>query len=150
VGISRWLSPLLAVAAVALLPVAAATTDLAALDGWGLARVLGPAAWASLLCAVGACVVELWSPRPRIPMLGAATAVLILCSFGMPSVVEPAARFTTAWLIAGFTNAIAGDGQVPIGIDARFYWPAFFAQWAFFQDAGASPGSTRCCGGSHR
>ncbi|GAA3048477.1 hypothetical protein GCM10010464_10940 [Pseudonocardia yunnanensis] len=130
------MSPLLAVAAVALLPVAAATTDLAALDGWGLARVLGPAAWASLLCAVGACVVELWSPRPRIPMLGAATAVLILCSFGMPSVVEPAARFTTAWLIAGFTNAIAGDGQVPIGIDARFYWPAFFAQWAFFQDAG--------------
>jgi len=50
--------------------------------------------------------------------------------------VEPAARFTTAWLIAGFTDAIAGDGQVPIGIDARFYHPAFFAQWAFFQDAG--------------
>jgi hypothetical protein len=138
VGIFRWLSPLLACAAVALLPVAAATTDLAALDGWGLARVLGPAAWASLLCAVGACVVELWSPRPRIPMLGGATAVLILCSFGMPSVVEPAARFTTAWLIAGFTNAIAGDGQVPIGIDARFYWPAFFAQWAFFQNAGGA------------
>ncbi|MCH6165994.1 hypothetical protein [Pseudonocardia alaniniphila] len=135
-GISRWLSPLLAFAALALLPVAAATTDLAALDGWGLARVLGPAAWASLSCAVGACVVEMRSPRPRIPMLGGATAVLILCSFGMPSVVEPAARFTTAWLIAGFTNAITGDGQVPIGIDARFYWPAFFAQWAFFQDAG--------------
>ncbi|GAA1239181.1 hypothetical protein GCM10009608_87200 [Pseudonocardia alaniniphila] len=130
------MSPLLAFAALALLPVAAATTDLAALDGWGLARVLGPAAWASLSCAVGACVVEMRSPRPRIPMLGGATAVLILCSFGMPSVVEPAARFTTAWLIAGFTNAITGDGQVPIGIDARFYWPAFFAQWAFFQDAG--------------
>jgi hypothetical protein len=116
--------------------VAAATTDLAALDGWGLARVLGPAAWASLSCAVGACVVELRSPRPRTPMLGGATAVLILCSFGMPSVVEPAARFTTAWLIAGFTDAMAGDGQAPNGVDARFYWPAFFAQWAFFQDAG--------------
>ena len=133
--IFRWLSPLLALAAVALLPVAAVTTDLSALDGWGLAQVLGPAAWASLLCAVGSCVVELWSPRPRIPMLGGATAVLILCSFGMPSVVEPAARFTTAWLISGFVDAIAGDGQVPTGIDARFYWPAFFAQWAFFRDA---------------
>jgi hypothetical protein len=136
VGIFRWLSPLLALAAVALLPVAAATTDLAALDGWGLAKVLGPAAWASLLCAVGACAVELWSPRPRIPMLGAATTVLILCSFGMPSVVQPAARFTTAWLISGFVDSIAGDGTVPQGVDARFYWPAFFAQWAFFRDAG--------------
>ena len=42
----RWFSPVLALLAVALLPVAAATTDLDALDGWGLAKVLGPAAWA--------------------------------------------------------------------------------------------------------
>jgi hypothetical protein len=135
VGIYRWLSPVLALAAVALLPIAAATTDLAALDGWGLAKVLGPAAWASMLCAVGACVAELWSPRPRIPMLGTATAVLILCSYGIPSVVEPAARFSTAWLISGFVDAVAGDGRVVEGYDARFYWPAFFAQWAFFRDA---------------
>ena len=45
-----------------------ATPDLSALDGWGLARVLGPAAWVSMLCAVAACATELWSPRPRIPM----------------------------------------------------------------------------------
>jgi hypothetical protein len=135
-GIYRWLSPILALAAVALLPVAAATTNLDAMDGWGLATVLGPAAWASVLCAVGACVAELWSPRPRIPMLSTATGVLILCSVGMPSVVEPVARFTTAWLLAGFTDALAHDGIPPTGIDARFYWPAFFAQWAFFRDAG--------------
>jgi hypothetical protein len=134
-GIHRWLSPALALLAVALLPLAAATTDLSALDGWGLAKVLGPAAWASMLCAVGACVTELWSPRPRIPMLGTATAVLILCSYGMPSVVEPAARFSTAWLISGFVDAVAGDGVPVEGYDARFYWPAFFAQWAFFRDA---------------
>ncbi len=135
VGIYRWLSPMLALAAVALLPIAAVTTDLAALDGWGLAKVLGPAAWASMLCAVAACVTELWSPHPRIPMLGTATAVLILCSYGIPSVVEPAARFSTAWLISGFVDAVAGDGRVVEGYDARFYWPAFFAQWAFFRDA---------------
>lgn len=134
----RWLSPVLALAAVALLPLAAATTDLTALDGWGLAKVLGPAAWAALLGAVAACVAELWSPRPRIPMLATATGVLILCSVGLPSVVEPAARFSTAWLLAGFTDAIAGDGVAPTGIDARFYWPAFFAQWAFFRDAGGA------------
>jgi hypothetical protein len=134
-GTHRWLSPALALAAVALLPIAAATTDLSALDGWGLAKVLGPAAWASMLCAVAACVTELWAPRPRIPMLGTATATLILCSYGIPSVVEPAARFSTAWLISGFVDAMANDGQVVQNYDARFYWPAFFAQWAWFRDA---------------
>ncbi|WP_433554910.1 hypothetical protein ACQPWY_19325 [Pseudonocardia xinjiangensis] len=137
-GIFRWLSPVLALVAVALLPVAAATTDLSALDGWGLAKVLSPVGWVALTCAVGACVAELRSPRPRIPMLGTATAVLILCSVGMPSVVEPVARFSTAWLLAGFTDAIAHDGIAPEGIDARFWWPAFFAQWAFFRDAGGA------------
>jgi hypothetical protein len=131
----RWGSPVLALLAVALLPVAAATTDLDALDGWGLAKVLGPAAWAALCCAVLACVVELRSPRPRIPMLGTATGVLVLCSTGMPSVVEPVARFTTSYVIAGFVDAIAGDGIPPPDVDARFFWPAFFAQWAWFRDA---------------
>ncbi|MDT7705780.1 MAG: hypothetical protein QOG20_1387 [Pseudonocardiales bacterium] len=138
VGVFRWLSPLLALLAVAMLPIAAATTDLESLDGWGLAKVLGPAAWAALLLAVSACVAELRSPRPRIPMLGTATGVLILCSTGMPSVVEPVARFSTAWLLAGFTDSIAQTGAAPSGIDARFYWPAFFAQWAFFRDAGGA------------
>ncbi len=130
-----WAAPVLAVVAVALLPLAAATTDLDALGGWGLAAVLSPFGWLALALAVACCVVELWSPRPRIPMLGAATGVLILCSFGMPSVVMPQARFTTAWLIGGFVDALSGTGVPPTGIDARFYWPAFFAQWAFFRDA---------------
>jgi hypothetical protein len=131
----RWLSPAFAAVAVALLPLAAATTDLDALDGWGLARVLGPAAWAALCCAVAACGVELCSPRPRIPMLATATGVLVLCSTGMPSVVQPVARFTTAYVIEGFVDAVARTGAPPHGIDARFFWPAFFAQWAWFREA---------------
>ena len=134
----RWAAPVLALLAVALLPVAAATTDLDALDGWGLATVLGPAAWAALACAVGACVAELRSPRPRIPMLATATGVLVLCTTGMPSVVQPVARFTTSYVIVGFVDAIARDGALPGGIDARFFWPAFFAQWAWFRDAAGS------------
>ncbi|MGZ8750270.1 MAG: hypothetical protein ACXWYP_05245, partial [Pseudonocardia sp.] len=131
----RWYSPVLALLAIALLPVAAATTDLDALDGWGLAKVLGPAAWAALACAVGACLAELWSPRPRVAMLATATGVLVLCSTGLPSVVEPVARFTTSYVIVGFVDAVAGDGVPPPSIDARFFWPAFFAQWAWFRDA---------------
>ena len=135
----RFAAPLLALLAVALLPVAAATTDLDALDGWGLARVLGPAAWAALGCAVLACVVELASPRPRVPMLATATGVLVLCSTGMPSVVQPVARFTTSYVIVGFVDALAGDGVPPQNVDARFFWPAFFAQWAWFRDAAGAP-----------
>jgi len=131
----RWYSPALVLLALALLPVAAATTNLDALDGWGLAKVLSPVAWAALACAVGACLAELWMPRPRVPMLATATGVLVLCSTGLPSVVEPVARFTTSYVIVGFVDAIAGDGVPPPDIDARFFWPAFFAQWAWFRDA---------------
>ena len=131
----RWAAPVLVLLALALLPVAAATTDLAALDGWGLATVLGPAAWAALACAIGACVVELCAPRPRIPMLATTTGVLVLCSTGMPSVVQPVARFTTSYVIDGFVDAIAAHGTTPPDVDARFFWPAFFAQWAWFRDA---------------
>ena len=134
----RWLPPALALTAAALLPVAAATTDLDALSGWGLAQVLGPAAWMAIVLAVAACVTELWSPRPRIGMLTFLTAVLILCTTGLPSVVEEQGRLSTAWLLAGFVDAIAGDGVVPTGIDSRFDWPAFFAQWAWFRDAGGA------------
>ncbi|OLL72171.1 hypothetical protein Ae168Ps1_0545c [Pseudonocardia sp. Ae168_Ps1] len=134
-----WAAPVLAVLAVVLLPLAAATTDLSDMGGWGLAPVLSPLAWVALLLAIACCVVELWSPRPRIPMLGAATGVLVLCSTGMPSVVEPQARFTTAWLISGFVDAVsANNGVPPTGVDARFYWPGFFAQWAWFRDAGGA------------
>ena len=134
--IDRWLSPALAVLALAMLPLAVATTDLAALDGWGLAKVLGAPAWLALLFAIGACLSELYAKRPRIPMLGAATAVLILCSTGLPSVIQPAARFGTAWTITGFVDAVAvANGVPPQGLDARFSWPAFFAQWAWFREA---------------
>ncbi len=135
----RLLSPALAVVAVALLPVAAATTDLRALDGWGLATALGPAAWVALLCAVAACVTELRSPRPRTAALVVATGVLVLCTAGLPSVVEPTARFGTAWTHAGFVDAlVVRDGVPARELDTRFWWPAFFAQWAWFREAGGA------------
>ena len=139
VVIDRWLSPALALLAVAMLPLAAVTTDLQALDGWGLAKVLGVPGWLALLFAIGSCLSELYARRPRIPMLGTATGVLILCSTGLPSVVEPAARFGTAWTITGFVDAVAvANGVPPQGLDARFSWPAFFAQWAWFRQAGGA------------
>ena len=50
---------------------------------------------------------------PRVPMLATATGVLVLCTTGMPSVVEPVARFTTAWLIAASSTRSPSPGTPP-------------------------------------
>jgi hypothetical protein len=46
---------------------------------------------------------------------------------GLPSLVEDAPRFQTAYLHAGFTEAIAEGGQLLTRVDARFNWPLFFS-----------------------
>lgn len=133
--VERWLSTVLATAAVGLLPVAAATTDLGSLGGLGLASALSGWAWLAVLAATGACIAEICRHQPRPGLLTALTGVLILCTTGLPSVVEPAARLTISWLHGGFVEAIAGDGTLPTNVDSRFSWAAFFAQWAWIKDA---------------
>ena len=131
----RGLAILLDAAALALLPTAAAGTDLGALGGLGLAGVLPVAAWAAVGFAVAACLVELLGPAPSGRVLGGLTAVLALTTTGLASVVESAARMPVAWLHAGFIDAIAAAGRVPTGVDSRFSWAGFFAQWAWIRDA---------------
>ncbi|NMO90350.1 hypothetical protein [Actinomycetospora sp. TBRC 11914] len=128
-----WTPLALAALAVALLPLAAVTVDLDAMGGLGLGGVLPVWGWASIVLAVAACVLEIARPRPVA--LALLTGVLILCTTGMPSVVEPAARLGITWLHAGFVDAITRAGGVPRGIDSRLSWPGFFAQWAWIQDA---------------
>jgi hypothetical protein len=121
--------------AVILLPFAAAGTDLTELTGLGLAAALPVWAWLAVLLAVGACALEINRPQPRSRLLTALTGVLVLCTTGMPSVVEPAARVPTAWTHLGMVDAIAATGAIPAGVDSRFSWAGFFAQWAWVQDA---------------
>jgi hypothetical protein len=135
-AVSPWLPVALAVVAVALLPVVNARTDLDALGGLGLAEVLPVWAWVSIACAAGACAVEIQRKRPRSKLLVALTGVLILCTTGLPSIVEPAARMPVAWLHSGFVGAIAHGGSIPHGVDSRFSWAGFFSQWAWIQGAG--------------
>jgi hypothetical protein len=131
----RALAILLGAAALVLLPTAAAGTDLGALGGLGLAGVLPVAAWAAVGFAVAACLVELLGPAPSARVLGGLTAVLALCTTGLASVVEAAARMPVAWLHQGFVDAIAAAGRVPTSVDSRFSWAGFFAQWAWIRDA---------------
>lgn len=130
---------LLAVGAVSLLPHAAAHTDLDALDGWGLAAVLPWTAWTALAFAVAACVFELGRTTLRPRVLAVLTGTLILTTTGLPSVVEPAARTNVPWVMGGFIDAIARDGVIVTGVDARFSWGGFFAHWAWIRSAAGGP-----------
>jgi hypothetical protein len=134
-ALAPWVPIALAVVAVALLPVVKARTDLDALAGLGLAGVLPVSAWVSICCAAGACAVEIRRRRSRPKLLAAFTGVLILCTTGLPSVVEPAARLPVAWLHTGFVASIAHGGSIPNGVDSRFSWAGFFSQWAWIEGA---------------
>lgn len=72
-------------------------------------------------------------------MLTALTGILTLCTTGLPAVVEPGARLGVSWTHLGFVEAIAGAGQVPVGVDSRFSWAGFFSQWAWIGDAAGGP-----------
>ncbi|MDL5160135.1 hypothetical protein [Actinomycetospora termitidis] len=138
-GRARWpaaaLPILLGLAALACLVPAVRDTRLDLIGGLGLAGVLSPWAWVALTCAVLGAVTEFGRARPRSVVLVALTGVVILCSTGLPSLVESAARIPAAWTHLGFVEAIATTGRLPVGVDSRFAWPAFFAQWAWISDA---------------
>lgn len=125
--------------AVSLLPHAAAQTDLGSLGGWGLAEVLPASAWLALTCAVIACAIEVCRTTPRPRLLTVLTGVLILTTTGLPSVVEPAARTNVPWVMSGFIDAVARDGTLVQGVDARFSWGGFFALWAWIRSAAGVP-----------
>ena len=57
----------------------------------------------------------------------AATLLLILTLHGLPTFVEDAPRFPTAYVHAGFTDTIASEGELLTRVDARFSWPLFFS-----------------------
>jgi hypothetical protein len=124
-----------AMLAVALLFVGARTTDLSAMGGLGLAGVLSLPGWLAIAFAVAACSTEISRQRVRHAHLASLTAVLIICTVGLPSVVEPTARLPVAWLHYGFVESIINSGQRPQGIDSRFGWPGFFAEWAAISSA---------------
>jgi hypothetical protein len=134
-ALDSWLPAALGVLALGLLPLVAAETDLDGLAGLGLAGVLPVWAWVSIGCAVAACVLELRPRCSRGKLLAALTGVLICCTTGLPSIVEPAARLPVAWLHSGFVGAIARGGDLPHGVDSRFSWAGFFSQWAWIEDA---------------
>jgi hypothetical protein len=118
-----------------LLPVAAlgigffamTQADVSAIGVYGLVQALPPLYYVALALAALSFLITWGSPRFSPLRFCLDLLVLVLLLQSPPAVIEPEARFPTAWLTAGFTDFVARTGHVLPGIDARFSWPGFFA-----------------------
>ncbi len=105
------------------------------IDGHGLISALP---WL-YVAAVGVMIVLFFVGLLR---LGVPSASLLLQVVAItvalalaPVMLEPYARFPTAYTHVGFMDYIQRTGQILEGYDARFSWPAFFAAAAMFSTA---------------
>ena len=115
---------------------------LSAIGPYGIIQALGPLYYAALGLA-GLSFLFTWaSSRPRPLRLSFDLLTLVLLLQSPPAIIEPDARFPTAWLTAGFTDYVSQAGHVLPGIDARFSWPGFFAGVGMIAHATGLPSTT--------
>ncbi|MEM9613225.1 MAG: hypothetical protein AAGA59_09835 [Actinomycetota bacterium] len=112
------------VVAAGLLALSIPRVDYDLVDGLGLLPALPPIFWLSVVCTTIAFAVFILARHHA----GAAATVglLTLSLHGIEPMSAPAARFSVAWLISGFSDVIAETGSAERFIDARFSWPGFY------------------------
>ena len=110
------------------------------MTGLGLVSVLPHRAIAGLTILALAFVLGLALPRVHPAGLGAALVGLVICLDGVTAFVEPAARFPTAYQIAGFVQYISSTGHAAPGLAAYFNWPGFFALISLIAGAAGTHG----------
>lgn len=121
------LRTLLPVGAVGLGYVAIRQAHLSAIGPYGLSQALPPLYYVALTLAGLSFVLNWSAPRASALRLSADLVALVLLLQSPPALIEPDARFSSAWLIAGFADYVARTGHVLPNLDARFSWPGFFA-----------------------
>ena len=124
---------------VCLLVVAVAQADRTTSGGvLGLVEVL-PVTWWLGVAAVTVGFVRLLVAAPgRYWWLAAHLVVMVVALHAMPGLIEPHARFPTAWTHVGFVDHIVETGQVEPGYDARYNWPGAFSFGALLVDVTGS------------
>lgn len=124
---------------VCLLVVAVAQADRTTSGGvLGLVEVL-PVTWWLGVGAVTVGFVRLLVAAPgRFWWLAGHLVVMIVALHAMPGLIEPHARFPTAWTHVGFIDHIVETGQVEPGYDARYNWPGAFSFGALLVDVTGS------------
>ena len=105
------------------------------IDDRGLISIVPPAAFAFLALLSLSFALAL-RVRPLLwPVLAIHLVALVFMLYGAPAYFEEMPRFVTAWLHAGFSEAIARTGELYPLRDARFDWPGFFVLSALFGSA---------------
>jgi hypothetical protein len=100
---------------------------LSAIGPYGLIQALPPLYYAALGLACISFLLTWSTSRPSLLRLSLDLVTLVVLLQSPPAIIEPVARFATAWLHAGFTDYVAQTGHVLPNLDARFSWPGFFA-----------------------
>jgi O-antigen/teichoic acid export membrane protein len=113
--------------------------DVSAIGVYGLVQALPPLYYVAFALATLSFLITWNSSRFSPLRFSFDLLVLVLLLQGPPAIIEPEARFPTAWLTAGFTDFVAHTGHVLPGIDARFSWPGFFAGVGMLARAGGLP-----------
>jgi hypothetical protein len=139
--------PSLSAVARSLLPLAAlgigffamTRANVSAIGAYGLIQALPPLYYVALALAALSFLLTWNNPRFSPLRFSVDLVVLVLLLQSAPAVIEPEARFPTAWLTAGFTDFVAKAGHVLPGIDARFSWPGFFAGVGMLSRAAGLP-----------
>jgi len=131
----RWVAPAACLAAAVTWVGFAGPIDPGGLGALGLIGAVHPAVLLAVAVLSAAFVLELRAPRPRTWLLLGMCVLVVLGTYGLPSVSEPVARLPVAWLHAGWSDYIGTNGEVLTGFDARFSWPTFFAFAAWLAHA---------------
>jgi hypothetical protein len=122
--VAVWLSPVIALLLGVGSLVASTPDDI---GQFGLIEALGPMLYFCLALLTASFVTVLFIRRsPPAMLLAAHVGVLIVLLHGAATILEPAPRFTPAWLHVGFADYIARTGHT-LPLDARMSWPGFFA-----------------------
>lgn len=119
-----WLVPLVAFG-VALGSLNSANPD--GINGFGLIGAVPIAAILATLVLGASFFVVIMRKRLAEPLLAFHVVALAVVISLAPLLVEHTARFDTAYLHAGFSDYIARHGAIEHYVDARYYWPGFFA-----------------------
>ena len=102
------------------------TAGLGHMNGLGLISVMPASALAGLALLALSFVLVLGLAHPRPVMLGGVIVAIVVCLNGVTAIAEPAARFPTAYWIAGFVDYVSRTGHTTPGLSAYFSWPGFF------------------------
>jgi len=113
-----------------------------AIGPYGLIQALPPLYYLAVGLACASFLLTWSTARPSLLRLSVDLLTLVVLLQSPPAIIEPAARFATAWLHAGFTDYVARTGHVLPDLDARFSWPGFFAGLGMVERAIGLPSTT--------